>query len=110
MKLISTAALLLLSSCCAFRSNCPEKAAAPAKQAATKDDDVAYKVIPLRFASADEMAAVLRNSVTKQGGRRPPLIIADERTNSLVVSGAPEQLPLVEKLIAQLDVDVQKQK
>lgn len=109
MKLISTAASLLLSSCCAFH-HCPESAATAATPTATTvtSDEVAYKVIPLRFAAAGDMASVLRNSVTKQSGHRPPQIIADDRTNRVVVSCAPEQLASIEKLIAELDVEVKK--
>ncbi|HUR28855.1 MAG TPA: secretin N-terminal domain-containing protein [Planctomycetota bacterium] len=108
MKLISIAALSLLSSCCALHRAHPESTTASSAASATKEE-VAYKVIPLRFAAASEMASVLRNSVLKQNGRRAPQIIADDRTNSVVVSCAPDQLSSVEKLIAELDVEVKKQ-
>jgi general secretion pathway protein D len=43
-------------------------------------------------------------------GDRPPLILADKRTNALVVSGRRADAELASKLIAQLDVDTQANK
>jgi general secretion pathway protein D len=43
-------------------------------------------------------------------GDRPPLILADKRTNSLIVSGRRADLDLVAKLVGQLDVDTQANK
>jgi general secretion pathway protein D len=44
------------------------------------------------------------------GGDRPPLILADKRTNVLVVSGRRTDADLAAKLTAQLDVDTQANK
>jgi general secretion pathway protein D len=44
------------------------------------------------------------------GGDRPPLILADKRTNSLIVSGRRADVELASKLTAQLDVDTQANK
>lgn len=41
---------------------------------------------------------------------RPPLVLADKRTNTLIVSGRHADLELVSKLAAQLDVDTQANK
>jgi general secretion pathway protein D len=41
---------------------------------------------------------------------RPPLILADKRTNALVVSGRRADVELASKLISQLDVDTQANK
>jgi general secretion pathway protein D len=43
-------------------------------------------------------------------GDRPPLILADRRTNSLIVSGRRADIELTSKLIGQLDVDTQANK
>jgi general secretion pathway protein D len=43
-------------------------------------------------------------------GDRPPLIIADKRTNALLVSGRRAEVELAAKLTAQLDVDTQANK
>lgn len=43
-------------------------------------------------------------------GDRPPLILADKRTNALVVSGRRSDVDLAQKLAAQLDVDTQANK
>ena len=43
-------------------------------------------------------------------GDRPPLVLADKRTNALVVSGRWADVELASKLIAQLDVDTQANK
>jgi general secretion pathway protein D len=43
-------------------------------------------------------------------GDRPPLILADKRTNALVVSGRRSDVELASKLTAQLDVDTQANK
>jgi general secretion pathway protein D len=47
---------------------------------------------------------------TGDGGDRPPLVLADKRTNALVVSGRRADVELVSKLVAQLDVDTQANK
>ncbi len=44
------------------------------------------------------------------GGDRPPLILADKRTNALIVSGRRADVELASKLTAQLDVDTQANK
>jgi len=41
---------------------------------------------------------------------RPPLILADKRTNALIVSGRRSEVELASKLTAQLDVDTQANK
>jgi general secretion pathway protein D len=41
---------------------------------------------------------------------RPPLVLADKRTNALIISGRRADLELIAKLAAQLDVDTQANK
>jgi general secretion pathway protein D len=47
---------------------------------------------------------------TADTGDRPPLVLADKRTNALVVSGRRADVELASKLITQLDVDTQANK
>ena len=47
---------------------------------------------------------------TADSGDRPPLILADKRTNALVVSGRRADVDLASKLTGQLDVDTQANK
>jgi type II secretory pathway component GspD/PulD (secretin) len=104
MKLIATViALSLLPACCA---TCPNPPAATAAAPAAAKSDVGYTVIPLRFAVASDVALALRKSVATQPNRRAPQVIADERTNSVIVSCAPDELAPIQQLIAALDVEV----
>jgi general secretion pathway protein D len=45
-----------------------------------------------------------------EAGDRPPLVLADKRTNGIIVSGRRADVELVSKLAAQLDVDTQANK
>jgi type IV pilus assembly protein PilQ len=58
---------------------------------------------PLSFAKASEAKAILDKMLTKRGN-----IIIDERTNTLIITDLPRNLPLVDDLIAQLDVQIQQ--
>jgi len=110
MKLISTVAvLILLNSCCAFRSHRHEPVAVAAAPASAPSE-VEYKVIPLRYAAANDIANALRGTLSGQPGRNPPRIVPDDRTNSVIISCAPDELTVIEKLIAELDVEVKKSK
>ncbi|MEO6711587.1 MAG: secretin N-terminal domain-containing protein, partial [Planctomycetota bacterium] len=92
---------------CALHPHAPTDSARGS--GAGEHGEVGYKVIPLRFAAADDLARVLRGSVAAQHGRTDPQIIPDARTNSLVVTCEPGDLPAIEKLIADLDTQVPKQ-
>ena len=108
---LSLAVLIVLNSCCAFRSTCDEPVAVAAAAApAAPQSDLGYKVIPLRYAVADELAQALRNSLVAQPGRPTPRVVAEERTNSVIISCSPDELPPIEKLISELDVEVKKSK
>jgi len=58
---------------------------------------------PLSFAKAAEAKAILDKVLTKRGG-----LIIDERTNTLIITDLPRNLPLIDDLIAQLDVQIQQ--
>jgi len=49
-------------------------------------------------------------AVGGEGAERPPLIIADKRTNSLIVSARRVDLDIILQLLGQLDVDTQANK
>ena len=58
---------------------------------------------PLSFAKAAEAKTILEKVLTKRGG-----LIIDERTNTLIITDLPRNLPLIDDLIAQLDVQIQQ--
>jgi len=58
---------------------------------------------PLSFAKANEAKNILERMLTKRGG-----IIVDDRTNTLIITDLPRNLPLIDDLIAQLDVQIQQ--
>ncbi|MBI4011923.1 MAG: type II secretion system secretin GspD [Candidatus Rokubacteria bacterium] len=49
-------------------------------------------------------------AVAGDGAERPPLVIADKRTNSLIVSARRTDLDIIVQLLGQLDVDTQANK
>ncbi len=65
-------------------------------------------VIHVQHAVASELASVLRDIVSpRRGGRRgssAPRVIVEERLNSLVLKGSPDQVADLKLLIEQLDV------
>jgi general secretion pathway protein D len=98
------------------------------------------RLVPVRYADAIEMAKILNDffqgrrvrtatpvvpvpppaparpgaspapGTAADAGERPPLILPDKRTNSLIVSARRADLELLTRLIAQLDVDTQANK
>ncbi len=69
-------------------------------------------MIPLDNASASEIARVLE-SLTKNSGENQPAtlksqIVADERTNSVIVSGDPATRDKMRRLIRRLDSEMER--
>ena len=58
---------------------------------------------PLSFAKASEAKNILEKMLTKRGS-----LIVDDRTNTLIITDLPRNLPLIDDLIAQLDVQIQQ--
>lgn len=58
---------------------------------------------PLSFAKATESKNILDKMLTKRGS-----IIVDDRTNTLIITDLPRNLPILDDLIAQLDVQIQQ--
>ncbi|WP_148610981.1 GspD family T2SS secretin variant ExeD [Aeromonas sobria] len=78
------------------------------------DQDV--DIIKLKFASAGEMVRLVTNlnkDGSPQGGTASlllsPKVVADERTNSVVVSGEPKARARIIQMVRQLDRDLQSQ-
>jgi general secretion pathway protein D len=74
--------------------------------------DEAVDIVPLAHASAPEIVRILQ-SVEKatekdQAAVGRPTLVADERTNSIIVSGGPEQRVRLRTLITQLDSPSEK--
>ncbi len=65
--------------------------------------DVQSITRPLSFAKASESKTILDKMLTKRGG-----IIVDDRTNTLIITDLPRNLPILDDLIAQLDVQIQQ--
>ena len=64
-------------------------------------------VVPLRYADATELAALLSERARRitMPGRPMPRIIAERRANALVIHATAGELQAMERLIADLDVD-----
>ncbi len=58
---------------------------------------------PLSYAKVAEVKPILDKVISKRGS-----IISDDRTNTLIISDLPRYLPLIDDLIAQLDVQIQQ--
>ena len=73
-------------------------------------------VIKLKFASAGEMVRLVTN-LNKDGSNQganaslllSPKVVADERTNSVVISGEPKARARIIQMVRQLDRDLQSQ-
>lgn len=70
------------------------------------------EVIPLEHASSSEIARVLenltKNSKDSQPASMKSQVVADERTNSLVISGDPAIRDKMKRLIRQLDSEMER--
>lgn len=64
-----------------------------------------FETIRLEYALADEVAGHLRKLVAHAGGTRIA-IIADDRTNSVLLFAPKEQLARMKELVVALDVEV----
>ncbi len=81
-----------------------------------KAGDQDMDVIKLKFASAGEMVRLVTNlnkDGTNQGANASlllsPKVVADERTNSVVISGEPKARARIIQMVRQLDRDLQSQ-
>nr|WP_136251170.1 type II secretion system secretin GspD [Ningiella ruwaisensis] len=74
--------------------------------------DEEVEVIKLKYASASEMVRIIEsinNSAGKQaaGGKAPPRIVADDRTNSVIVSGDVKARQRLINLIERMDQELE---
>lgn len=58
---------------------------------------------PLSFAKASETKPIVEKMLTKRGS-----LLIDDRTNVLIISDLPKNLPLIDDLVQQLDVQIQQ--
>jgi len=76
-----------------------------------KESDVSMEIIPLENASAIEIVRILesleKRTATKRAGPDGPNIVADERTNSILLSGETSSRLRLRAIIAQLDSAVE---
>jgi type II secretory pathway component HofQ len=105
MKPILLAAVLAtVAACESTKHETRTSSAAPAPSTS----ETIYKIIPLKYANARELASTLRGVVVTSSGGPAPQIVPDERTNSVVVTCAQSQLASIERLIRELDIPVAK--
>lgn len=73
--------------------------------------DAAVEIVPLQNASAAEVVRVITTLYQQQqaaeGGANPMKLVADERSNSVLVSGDPSQRLRIKALIAHLDTPLE---
>jgi len=76
-----------------------------------KESDVSMEIIPLHNANAVEVVRILerleKRTATKGATRSAPNIVADERTNSILISGETNSRLRLRTIIAQLDSQVE---
>jgi len=84
----------------------PQTSKASADVAIEKDAEAraTIEVVPLKYASADQIAMELRSVLEGLKSRRSMRVVADSRTNSIIVTGPREDLAQVLALIEKLDV------
>ena len=75
--------------------------------------DQEVEIIKLRYATAGEIVRIVDSIYKDKGGKADqpsfliPKVIADERTNSIIVSGEPQARRKVIKLVERLDSDLE---
>jgi type II secretory pathway component GspD/PulD (secretin) len=75
---------------------------------ANTDEPMAMEVVPLQYAAAQELAGALGNLLYEGGPvPRATRIVADSRTNALIVRAPREELPRILDLIRRLDRKVE---
>ncbi len=76
-----------------------------------KESDVSMEIIPLQNANSAEVVRILerleKRTATKGASRNVPNIVADERTNSILISGESSSRLRLRAIIAQLDSQVE---
>lgn len=76
--------------------------------------DKKEQVIPLKYASATDLADVLNDLSRESGKEAPPAtlqtrVVADKRTNALIVSGSDRARARIQQLVSRLDTQEQGQ-
>ncbi len=72
---------------------------APASEALLQDQNIQSETVPLSFAQPQEVLGILQ-PLTAQSGH----IAFDENSNAVLLSGSPEKIQEMKKLISELDV------
>nr|WP_246611932.1 type II secretion system secretin GspD [Agarivorans aestuarii] len=78
-----------------------------------KAGDQEVDIIRLKFASAGELVRIIESLTASTGGKGAaaslliPKVVADERTNSIVVSGEPSARARIVRLVAKLDSELE---
>ena len=70
------------------------------------------EIVQLKHATATEVVAIINNlglnpnTLTGEGTAKNPIVIADQRTNTIIINAASDLLPRLRALIAHLDAPV----
>jgi len=83
----------------------PTQATVSALEQPDGDDRSTYHVVRLEYAESHDLAKVLMNAVRRRSNQT---IVADPRTNSLVITCTADEFAAIRKLIAELDVPAEK--
>jgi type II secretory pathway component GspD/PulD (secretin) len=103
--MIPRATCLVLALVCACQATTPVEPAA--LQEST--EQAAFEIIPLEYAYARDLARTLDGllqAASGAGAGQKMKVMADERTNSLLVMAPPSDMARLKDLIALLDVEV----
>jgi type II secretory pathway component GspD/PulD (secretin) len=88
-----------------FLAACSTPATQPAPDAPKPAQS--FQVLPLQYASGDELASTLNGLFARNPDVR---VMVDRRTNSLLVMAGPDEMPHIEALVHRLDVEVKPAK
>jgi len=78
--------------------------AVKAEQTPVRAADVQLEVVTLEHAVADQLSRELTEVLEARRSGPPVIVVADARTNSLILKGSREDLAKVMALVAKLDV------
>src|SRR5438876_8160016 len=94
-------ALLVLLAVCAFCRELQAQQSAPVQRPADPNE---LQVIPLKYATASEVAHLLQETFGSRGREARLRIGIDDRNNSLIISGSAMDLEKVQQIIRKIDV------
>ncbi|MCK6447467.1 MAG: hypothetical protein L6Q99_13840 [Planctomycetes bacterium] len=104
MKALGSLCCLLVAACATGANSTPGSQASASRSSAAVPGETT-EVLPLQFAAAQDLAATLN---ALELSDPPTRVLADTRTNSLIVQGPKVGLTRVHDLVSQLDVKARR--